>query len=350
VNGGPVPETPRDWTEPGAFAVSEGVYRIPLPLPNDGLRAVNVYAIQTSSGLLLIDGGWALEESRRQLEWALEGIGARPSDIARFLVTHAHRDHYTQAAVLRREYGSRISLGAGERHSLDAMAVPGASHGQPQLRRLRRAGAGPVVESLVAANFDGPVDLTDWDPPDEWLDGTTRIPVDDRDLLGLPTPGHTRGHFVFADTTRGMLFAGDHVLPHITPSIGFEYAVTPQPLADYLDSLAKMRQLPDMLLLPAHGPATESVHARVDQLLAHHADRLDTCVRAVAGGAGTAYEVAKMLRWTRRGRHLLDLDTFNQMLAVLETAAHLDLLVAQGRLTCGAFDNGPGPAVYAHAD
>ncbi|MGH3629143.1 MAG: MBL fold metallo-hydrolase, partial [Sciscionella sp.] len=32
------------WEEPGAFPVAPGVHRIPLPLPNDGLRAVNVYA------------------------------------------------------------------------------------------------------------------------------------------------------------------------------------------------------------------------------------------------------------------------------------------------------------------
>jgi hypothetical protein len=42
--------------------------------------------------------------------------------------------------------------------------------------------------------------------------------------------------------------------------------------------------------------------------------------------------VARALRWTRRGRRLDDLDPFNQMLAVTETRAHLELLAAQGRL------------------
>jgi len=53
----------------------------------------------------------------------------------------------------------------------------------------------------------------------------------------------------------------------------------------------------------------------------------------VAAGAGTAYQVACALRWTRRGRHLEELDPLNQMLAVTETRAHLELLAAQGRLT-----------------
>jgi hypothetical protein len=46
-----------------------------------------------------------------------------------------------------------------------------------------------------------------------------------------------------------------------------------------------------------------------------------------------AGEVARVLTWTRRDRTLDELDSYNQMLAVLETAAHLDLLVMQGRLS-----------------
>ena len=32
------------WERPGAFEVAPGVHRIPLPLPGDALKAVNVYA------------------------------------------------------------------------------------------------------------------------------------------------------------------------------------------------------------------------------------------------------------------------------------------------------------------
>ena len=39
-----------------------------------------------------------------------------------------------------------------------------------------------------------------------------------------------------------------------------------------------------------------------------------------------------MLRWTRRNRQLDELDPVNQMLAVIETRAHLELLAAQGGL------------------
>jgi glyoxylase-like metal-dependent hydrolase (beta-lactamase superfamily II) len=154
-----------------------------------------------------------------------------------------------------------------------------------------------------------------------------------RTLDVVATPGHTRGHVVFHDTGSQLLFAGDHVLPAITPSIGFEPVLSDDPLGPFLGSLTLMRSRPDARLLPAHGPVTASTHARVDELAAHHGARLDETEAALRAGARTAPEAAAVLRWTRRERTLDDLDPFNQMLAVSETAAHLQLLAAQGRVT-----------------
>ena len=123
------------------------------------------------------------------------------------------------------------------------------------------------------------------------------------------------------------------MLPTITPTIGFEQSATANPLAAFLGSLAKVRSLPDAKLLPAHGPVTVSVHARIDELVDHHRKRLDQTGTAVRARADTPYAVAAQLRWTRREHRLQDLDRFNQMLAVLETRAHLTLLTAQGQMT-----------------
>jgi hypothetical protein len=70
----------------------------------------------------------------------------------------------------------------------------------------------------------------------------------------------------------------------------------------------------------------------VDELLSHHAERLDTIAAAVAADASTGFEAAGRLTWTRRGRTLSELDLFNQCLATCETGIHLDLLAEQGRL------------------
>ena len=322
-----------DWTTPGIEEVAPGVHRVPLPLPNDGLRAVNVYVVVDDGGLVLVDSGWAIPDARAQLDRALASLGAGAGDISRFLITHVHRDHFTQAITLRREFHMPVALGAGERPTLEVLHDVDRRPLDPQLHQLRRFGAAPLIDEITA-QMQGrePPDRSEWEYPDEWLsDGEVAL-GSGRLLTVVETPGHTRGHVVFHDEAAGLLFAGDHVLPTITPSIGFEPVLSENPLGDFLGSLARVRAMPDARLLPAHGAVTDSVHARIDQLVDHHGRRLDETAAAVAAGASTTFEVAKQLRWTRRERHLDELDLFNQMLAVAETGAHLTLLVAQGRL------------------
>src|SRR5262249_17850401 len=101
------------WADPRLFTVAPGVHPVPLPLPTDGLGAVNVYVLEDHDGLVLIDGGWALAESRAALAAALATLGCGLGDVRHFLVTHVHRDHYTQAVELRRIFGSKGSPRAG---------------------------------------------------------------------------------------------------------------------------------------------------------------------------------------------------------------------------------------------
>ena len=322
-----------DWTAPGPVQVAEDVYRLPLPLPNDGLRAVNVYALPHAQGLVLIDSGWAVAGARAALDTALAALGHTARDVTRILVTHIHRDHYTQAIHLRREFGTRVSLGAGEQASVEVSMRRDWTPLQLQIQHLRRHGAAGLADLLVTAQGGRDPWRDGWEPPDDWLTAGQPVQHGDRALEVVATPGHTRGHVVFHDLAGGLLFAGDHVLPRITPSIGFEPVLSDNPLGAFMDSLILIRSRPDARLLPAHGADTPSAHARVDELIAHHGARLEETEKAIRGGAVTANEAALQLRWTRRGRQLADLDPVNQMLAIIETGAHLDLLVAQGRLT-----------------
>jgi glyoxylase-like metal-dependent hydrolase (beta-lactamase superfamily II) len=326
-----------DWTAPGVFRCAPDVYRIPLPLPNDGLRAVNVYAVADGEGWTLIDSGWALSEARELLASALARLGAGLGDVHRYLVTHAHRDHYTQAVALRREFGSRVALGRGEQPNLEALNGPD-NDGIVRRTRLRRAGADDLLRRLATLPQPEP-DLSVWEFPDEWIEDGAEIAVGENRLLrATATPGHTQGHVVFADEAADLLFAGDHVLPRITPSIGLEPVAARLPLADFLTSLDLVRTRPDAALLPAHGAVGMRVHERVDELLAHHGKRLDATLAAVQEGRTTAHEVASALPWTRRERRLDELDLFNEMLATLETAAHLDVLAERGLVTAGDQD------------
>jgi len=316
------------WTEAVPETVRPGVHRVPLPLPNDGLRAVNVYVLETGDGLVMIDGGWAIPEAQKALETALAGLGRDLGELRHILVTHIHRDHYTQAVELRRLLGARVYLGEGERRGLELVNAQQDGAPSGALANLRLHGAHELADRIAGRRFGG-FDARQWEAPDRWL-GAETLTFGDLTLRVIPTPGHTRGHVVYLDEGHGELYSGDHVLPHITPSIGFELADPGLPLGDYLSSLQLMTTLADARLLPAHGPLAPSVHVRADELLAHHEDRLAHTLAALGDESLDAYAVADRLVWTRRGTAFADLDDFNQMLAVNETVAHLDVLVVRG--------------------
>ncbi|HWJ81873.1 MAG TPA: MBL fold metallo-hydrolase [Nocardioides sp.] len=331
------PDSGEHWTAEGAWQVAPGIHRIPLPLPMDGLKAINVYVVEGDDGLTLIDGGWAIPVARELLDSCLRSIGSGFGDIRRFLVTHVHRDHFTMATVLGHEYGAEVALGLPEKPALEVLhdAGRGDLTESPFLGILRSAGAQDVADAWAAGRTDADLpDPKDWAFPDTWLDGDVRVDLGARVIDAVHTPGHTPGHYVFADRADGLLFAGDHVLPTITPSIGFTFPPEPDPLGNFMRSLTKVRSLPDLRILPAHGPVAPSSHARVDELLAHHEVRLDHCLSSLRRrGPSVAVTVAGDLGWTRHERSYDELDLFNKGMAAMETKAHLELLVVRGEAT-----------------
>jgi glyoxylase-like metal-dependent hydrolase (beta-lactamase superfamily II) len=317
--------------------VAPGVRRIQLPLPIPALRIVNAYLVEGESGWSLVDSGLHTDEAERALLEGLANAGVAMRDVRSAFITHLHPDHMGMAGTLLRS-------------SVDVLMH------RPEIERARRVWSPLhelIDETYVFFSRHGmPADV-DEGMRQAWIAMGRRVddfeglrPVDDGDSVDLAgraervrwTPGHTDHHAVLVDEHDRILFAGDHVLPHITPSIGVELNRPRSPLRDYLTSLQLIRALPDARLLPAHGPVTDSVHDRVDELLDHHEQRLTATAEAVGHGAHTAFEVARALTWTRRMRSFDDLDMFNQILAIFESIAHLRVLVERGWLTESTVD------------
>ena len=276
-----------DWQQPGAHPVAPGIHRIPLPLPQDGLRAVNVYAVDRRDGLVLIDAGWALDESREPLErrWRRSAHGL--ADIRQFLVTHVHRDHYTQAVAIRREFGTRVSLGVGERPTLEA------AERHPDRRPSPAPAAAPVRRGRAARPADRPRLATA---------GTTR-PTGSRRTTGStdgrrwpsasgrcgrsPRPGTPRATSSSPTGRPGCCSPATTCCRTSRRRSGSRPA-RPTLAAGRLPALAAAgaRRCPTCGCCRRTARSPTSVHARVDELLDHHEHRLAEPRRAVAGRRG----------------------------------------------------------------
>lgn len=323
----------RRWHESGVVEEGDGVFRIPLPIADSSLHATNVYVVLGEQGLTLVDAGWALDEARQELSDGLATIGHQLSDIRDILATHVHADHYTMAMPLRRLTGSTVALGSGERPFLDSV-MQQIHPGVFLYPYLEQAGADDIVRELIAEGFGRRLPAGSWELPDRWLDGGEVFRIDEaRDLRAVATPGHTAGHVVFIDDHAGVTFTGDHILPTITPSIGYETPLSDSPLSDYIASLNRVLDEPDTILLPAHGMPSPSTNSRARDLLDHHEVRLESCLLAVEDSGSNGVDVARRLTWTRRAKGFEELNWLNQMLAVTETVAHLKVLVERDQLT-----------------
>lgn len=321
------------WHRDGVEKIASNTYRIPLPLPEEGLAAVNTYALVDEQGVVLIDAGADTDASRAALQSGLNSFGCTLRDIRRILVTHLHYDHFAQAIALREDFGCAVELGIGEKEGvIDLVQAPVRMPHHLALR-LRTGGLDTEVNALVHRNET--LDNARWEMPDVWLEHASRVEVGaGRVLVARNTPGHTRGHVVYHEPESGLLFSGDHLLPTITPSVGFEPVPARYPLRDYMQSLQQMLELGDCRVLPAHGASDSTSHERVREMFDHHADRLELIQQTVETlGTATALDCAELLPWRSRDVAFGTLQGLDRLLAVSETLAHLDVLVDDGSLS-----------------
>jgi glyoxylase-like metal-dependent hydrolase (beta-lactamase superfamily II) len=156
-------------------------------------------------------------------------------------------------------------------------------------------------------------------------------------LRALHTPGHTPGHLCFVDEATRRFFSGDHILPRITPNISLHpFHHQAGPLADYLTSLAKVRDLEVSEIMPAHEWRFRGLAERADAIAAHHERRLEELLAAIAAHPdSTSWFLAGQLTWSRSW------DQYSgrmRISAVTETAAHVVELVRRGLATSSGGD------------
>ena len=314
---------------PPVEQLAPDLWSIPVPIPDSPMRYLSAYAFGAGDGVVLLDAGWDSEESWEALCAGLRSIGAGPGTVAGVLVTHMHFDHVGLAGRLRERSGAWIAMHPAD-HAV--MTRPDRRDAEAMMDQRRTMlltlGALPAEAAEAAGTDERYAKLAAAALPDRHLSDGDLADVPGWRLRALHTPGHTPGHLCFVDERLRRLFSGDHVLPRITPNITVWSAGQDYSLHEYLDSLAGLRDLDVDEVLPAHEWRFRGLGRRVDAITAHHEKRLAELLSAVIREPGsTPWHLASQLTWSRvwaeySGRL--------RLLAVTETAAHVNELVRRG--------------------
>jgi glyoxylase-like metal-dependent hydrolase (beta-lactamase superfamily II) len=307
-------------TAPAPLEVAPGVHRVSVPLPFPP-NEVAAWLLEGPDGHTLVDTGMDTPGGRGALRDGAERLGVSPESLTRVVLTHAHIDHFGLASRVRAWSGATVWM-----HEREARLVRDFARGWPTDRARSeldfvRFGASPEVARQLVLATDRIHALYEDFEPDAVLRGERGEIPGTGGWEFIQTPGHSPGHVTLYHPARRLLIAGDHVLPRISPNIGADmYA--PDPLTAYLASLHRLRELPVDLVLPSHGDPFEDWTGRIDDLLAHHAERSEV-VLAEMDPPASAYEI------TLRVFQELPPDT--RLHAIRETLAHLSHLEGIGR-------------------
>jgi len=316
---------------PPVEQVRPGLWSIPVPIPNNPLRYVLVYAFELDGGgVALVDAGWNTDEAWTCLSDGLAMAGGSISDVQAVLVTHIHPDHYGLAGRIRETSGAWIGL-----HPDDAIMLESRYGDTDQLlesmtRLLVDSGVpADKLPDLTMASMRLKAMVT-MAKPDVFFEDGTSVELPGWNLRTIWTPGHSPGHTCFYSEDRRLLLSGDHVLPRITPNISVHTQQPSNPLGDFLASLLKVQNLGAEEVLPGHEYRFSDLAGRLDQLIQHHADRLDEIENVLRDHPGsTAWDITLRLHWSRPWDQI---ESFMQRQANGETLAHCVLLELHDRI------------------
>jgi ribonuclease/clavin/mitogillin len=253
----------------------------------------NSYALGSREVLLVEPATPYDDEQREWIAWA-RALPSKGRMVTAVVVTHHHVDHAAGAIAL-----------------CGALGLPLWAHAETAARI-----DAPVARTLA----DGECLALDGPTPERW-----RV---------LHTPGHAPGHVCLLDDD-GTLLAGDMVAGVGTILI----APGDGDMKVYLEQLERLAGVGARLALPAHGEPIDAPEAHFRRYIAHRLEREAKALAAVEasppGGATSEALLPEVYD---------DVAVAALPYALLSLRAHLDKLVAEGRVR--AVEQASGPPRY----
>ena len=273
--------------------VVPGLWRLRLPLPWTGIPHCNAWAIASGSGIVLVDCGMHQPGSMANLERALDQVNVRFDNVRMLAITHAHSDHWGQAAPVRERAGCALWM-----HPNHAHATANAGDPEAVLARRLEVGrqSGVSLETLMQYHERHKGDVSGIakviEPDESLVDGVT-IESDLGPWNVYETPGHCPSHVCLFQPEHRILISGDHVLGRI--SLFLEYGWSPDPVGEFLSSLDRVDALDARLALSGHGRPFTDVHAHIDSYRKLVASHLEAIAGKIEEGPQTALSLARVV-------------------------------------------------------
>jgi glyoxylase-like metal-dependent hydrolase (beta-lactamase superfamily II) len=306
------------------------VGRIPTPTPFP-VGDINSYAILPPPGsdeLVLVDTGVKSKTAWAALEAGLKEFGFAIEDIRLVLLTHAHPDHYGQAARIQRTAGCPVWVHEDAEKSFDRYGQLPADRAEVVGFHFTRWG---VPRENLPSRM-GPPDASSYiEPlePDRYLRDGDLVRIEGYDLEVVHTPGHCPEEVVFWQPEQRELLSGDHLLPDITPVTLLDVPATrtadrSRSLIRYNDSLTRVEQLPARRAFPSHGDVILNHRKLIAGYRLHQEKRKKRMLRSLQDGGLSPFEL---------GRRMFPRVWRNQLHLVLsEVIGHLDVLESDGEV------------------
>jgi glyoxylase-like metal-dependent hydrolase (beta-lactamase superfamily II) len=269
--------------------VLPGLWRLRLPLPWRGVPHGNAWAIAAGAGFVLIDTGMHEAGSMAELERALEEVGMRLEGVQLLACTHAHSDHWGQAAPICERADCQLWM-----HPNHAHATQGALMPEKALERRLEVGRQSGVPEAALRSYaerarDLPSGVARVIEPDRALVAGIEIDTDLGAWTVYETPGHAPSHVCLFQRERRLLISGDHLLGRV--SLYYDYGWTPDPVGEFLDSLGTVEKLDARLCLAGHGRPFADVRGHIEANRRVVGERLRSVRAALSGGPRAAVEI-----------------------------------------------------------
>lgn len=312
-------------SDSGITQIADDIVQVRIPLPY-ALNSVNCYLLRGADGWTLIDTGLNTAAARGQWQTALHALDIRPDDIKKIVLTHMHPDHFGMAGWWQRQAKAPAPLFLPERERRQ-MRVFYRRQNTPLYHKwmLDCGMDAESVDHIEQALFSTRDSTQPHPVQQSFLRADTIVRLGEREFRTIHAPGHSDGQMIFYDAADRLMLSGDHVLMRITPNIGSWPHTEPDPLGRYLESLRELAALDVRLALPGHKWLITDWRGRIEELIAHHQQRLEHTQDAIQSGARTVLQVAAQLFDLER------LTPHEWRFALAETLAHLNYLLERGQ-------------------